>query len=193
MKTVFVEIDTQLDFLFPSGALYVPGAERRLDALRQLHHFSTHHGHPLLSTADAHLEDDPEFKTWPHHCIAGTNGQRRPAELLTRAPAVIPVTPLASQGLNSSQFIIEKRTLRFFSNPNTVDLLATLAPDRYVVYGVATEYCVGLGALDLLTTGSRVEIVTDAIEGIAAVDVEAMLARLTAGGAHLTTVAQICA
>jgi nicotinamidase-related amidase len=26
MKTVFVDVDTQIDFLFPAGALYVPGA-----------------------------------------------------------------------------------------------------------------------------------------------------------------------
>ena len=30
MKTVFVDVDTQIDFLFPAGALYVPGAERLL-------------------------------------------------------------------------------------------------------------------------------------------------------------------
>ena len=27
MKTVFFDIDTQIDFVFPAGALYVPGAE----------------------------------------------------------------------------------------------------------------------------------------------------------------------
>ena len=28
MRTVFFDVDTQIDFMFPSGALYVPGAEQ---------------------------------------------------------------------------------------------------------------------------------------------------------------------
>ena len=28
MSTIFLDVDTQLDFLSPSGVLYVPGAER---------------------------------------------------------------------------------------------------------------------------------------------------------------------
>ena len=27
MKTAFIDVDTQIDFMFPAGALYVPGAE----------------------------------------------------------------------------------------------------------------------------------------------------------------------
>jgi hypothetical protein len=27
MKTVFFDVDTQIDFLYPAGALYVPGGE----------------------------------------------------------------------------------------------------------------------------------------------------------------------
>jgi nicotinamidase/pyrazinamidase len=38
MKTVFVDVDTQIDFLFPAGALYVPGAERLLPAIARLNH-----------------------------------------------------------------------------------------------------------------------------------------------------------
>ena len=30
MKTVFFDIDTQIDFVYPAGALYVPGAEHIL-------------------------------------------------------------------------------------------------------------------------------------------------------------------
>ena len=79
MKTVFVDIDTQIDFLFPAGALYVPGAERILPAIAQLNHYAVEHSMPLISTADAHSENDPEFRTWPPHCVAGTAGQSKPA------------------------------------------------------------------------------------------------------------------
>ena len=33
MKTLFFDIDSQLDFLYPAGALYVPGAERVAPAI----------------------------------------------------------------------------------------------------------------------------------------------------------------
>ena len=40
MKSVFFDIDTQIDFLYPAGALYVPGAERILPAIEHLNHYA---------------------------------------------------------------------------------------------------------------------------------------------------------
>src|SRR6202142_109489 len=85
MKTVFVDVDTQIDFLFPAGALYVPGAARLLPAIARLNHFAAAQGIPLISTTDAHREDDPEFRLWPPHCVAGTTGQLKPAETMVGA------------------------------------------------------------------------------------------------------------
>jgi nicotinamidase/pyrazinamidase len=36
MKTVYFDIDTQIDFMYPAGALYVPGAERLLPLISRL-------------------------------------------------------------------------------------------------------------------------------------------------------------
>src|SRR5271154_3596964 len=65
MKTVFFDIDTQIDFVYPAGALYVPGAEHILPVVGQLNR----HAPALISTMDAHSEDDPEFQVFPHHCV----------------------------------------------------------------------------------------------------------------------------
>ena len=81
MKTVFFDIDSQLDFLYPAGALYVPGAERVVPGHRGAEPLRcTHTVSRSVSTADAHSEDDPEFAAWPHHCVAGTwaSGKPRP-------------------------------------------------------------------------------------------------------------------
>src|SRR5207247_530250 len=78
MKTVFFDIDTQIDFMFPAGALYVPGAERILPVIARLNRQAT----TLVSTMCAHQEDDPEFKQWPPHCVVGTFGQLKPASTL---------------------------------------------------------------------------------------------------------------
>ena len=114
MRTVFVDVDTQLDFLFPAGALYVPGAERILAALGQLNRYAGAHGIPLLSTADAHAENDPEFAAWPPHCVAGTLGQRKPAATLLENRAVIPNREASTAFDRASQYIVEKQTIDVF-------------------------------------------------------------------------------
>ena len=64
-KTAFFDVDTQIDFLYPAGALYVPDAERMLGAFARLNRYAAEHGHVVISTMDAHAEDDPEFRQWP--------------------------------------------------------------------------------------------------------------------------------
>ena len=174
VKTVFVDVDTQIDFMFPAGALYVPGAERLLPAIARLNHFAAAQGIPLISTADAHSENDPEFRQWPPHCVAGTTGQRKPAETLV-----------------ADQIIVEKQALDVFSNPDFPALLDRLAADRYVVYGVATDYCVRLAAAGLLSTGKPVALVTDAIAAVNPEDGARTLDEFNARGGTLTTVSEL--
>ena len=77
MSALFIDVDTQLDFLYPAGALYVPGAERLIPALGHLTRYAAGHRIPLVSTVDAHTENDPEFQSWPKHCVAGAAGQHK--------------------------------------------------------------------------------------------------------------------
>ena len=76
LDVVLWEVDTQADFMLPGGNLYVPGAEKLLpkiqkltDAARKSHAFLVSHG-------CFHSPDDPEFQTFPPHCVKGTKGQR---------------------------------------------------------------------------------------------------------------------
>ncbi|HEV2688042.1 MAG TPA: isochorismatase family protein [Bryobacteraceae bacterium] len=182
MKTVFFDIDTQIDFVYPAGALYVPGAERIVPAIADLNRRA-----PLLiSTMDAHSEDDPEFKIYPHHCVAGTVGQQKPAATLLEKRAVIPAPVAVVQ-----QLILEKQKLDCFSNPRLGRLLAELGADRYVVYGVVTEICVRFAAFGLLKTGKRVEIVTDVVKALDEGAAGKMFAEFTAAGGVLTTVGEV--
>ena len=77
---VFVDIDTQRDFLEPSGALYVAGSQEILPNLERLTRFAQTHRIPILATACAHSADDPELTQFPPHCMAGTEGQKRVSE-----------------------------------------------------------------------------------------------------------------
>jgi nicotinamidase/pyrazinamidase len=155
MKTVFVDVDNQLDFLYPAGALYVPGAELLVPAFTRLTHFAKSQQIQILSTADAHSEDDPEFKTWKPHCVAGTNGQQKATATLLGSPVqVIPSTPGSPTPTDAAQIVIEKQHTDCFNNPNLAPLLTKIAADRYVVYGVVTEICVSHALFGLLKTGA---------------------------------------
>lgn len=194
MKTVFFDVDTQLDFLFPAGALAVPGAERIVPALSELTRFALGRGIQIISTADAHTEDDPEFKIWKPHCVAGTVGQMKTSGTTVGGALVIPSAEsavAAGQANLPPQLIIEKQSIDCFSNPNLSPLLQTIAADLYVVYGVATEHCVQKALTGLLSTGAQVELVEDAICGIDPTEVKATLARLVAGGGKLTRVSAL--
>src|SRR5262245_26628920 len=74
---VFVDIDTQRDFLEESGALYVPGAGSLLANLDRLIRTAAARGIRVLATACCHTSTDPELTRFPPHCMAGSEGQRR--------------------------------------------------------------------------------------------------------------------
>jgi nicotinamidase/pyrazinamidase len=143
----FFDIDTQIDFVFPAGALYGAGAERVIPVVAALNRFAARNGFPVISSMCAHPEDAAEFRVWPPHCVIGTVGQQKPAATLIA---------------DGRQIIVEKNDLDLFSNPSVPGLLDSLAIDECYVYGVFTEYCVKCAIMGLLKTGRRVHLVTDA-------------------------------
>jgi nicotinamidase/pyrazinamidase len=191
MSTIFLDVDTQLDFLYPAGALYVPGAERVVPAIARLNRFAADHGIPVISTADAHFEDDAEFRQWPHHCVAGTLGQRKPETTLLARRVTVPNRPCDLPVEGAAQIVIEKQTVDAFQAPNLERVIERLGGDRFVVYGVVTEVCVLHAVRGLLKLGKAVTVVTDAIETLRAEDSVRALADMQFGGASLATVAQV--
>ena len=155
MQTVFLDVDTQMDFLYPAGALYVPGAEHLVPLIAQLNHHAAQQRIPLISTMDAHTENDPEFRHWKPHCIAGTLGQRKPECTLLAERALAPTI--------APQMILEKQSVDCFANPHLPPLLQALQTGRCVLYGVVTEICVLHAAQGLRHRGYHVEIVEDAV------------------------------
>jgi nicotinamidase/pyrazinamidase len=196
MKTIFFDVDTQLDFLYPAGALAVPGAEHMVEALGQLTGFASRHEIQIVSTTDAHTENDLEFKVWKPHCVAGTNGQQKTAATLLNERFVLTTVPsqtLGSEQIKARQIIVEKQMLDCFTNPNLPPLLDQLGADCYVVYGVVSEFCVRCAAFGLLKTGARVELVTNAIQSLNADQEREMLRLFESQGGRLTTVAIVTA
>ncbi len=191
MKTVFFDVDTQIDFLFPAGALYAPGAERVVGTVARLNQFAGAHSYTVISTTDAHGENDPEFKQWPAHCVTDTAGQQKPQGTLLETRMVIPFESVYAPRPSAQQIILQKTVLDCFVNPNLPRLLEQLQADRYVVYGVVTEICVKCAALGLLKTGKRVELVSDAVCALNHEDAEQMKKDFVSRGGILTASASI--
>jgi nicotinamidase/pyrazinamidase len=190
MQTVFVDIDTQLDFLFPAGALYVPGAERILVTISRLNRHAARNGIPVLSTTDAHSEDDPEFVSWPPHCVSGTLGQHKPAATLVEKPVVVANSDAPFSLAGAQQIILEKQTIDAFATRTLCRVLDDLRAERFVVYGVVTEICVLYAARGLLTRGKQVTIVSDAVQSIYADKAEQALAEIRSLGGEVCAAAE---
>src|SRR6266404_743789 len=165
LDTVLVDVDTQNDFLLPVGALYVPGAEKLIATFERIYNFARAKNIPIIASVDSHSDRDPEFASWPPHCITGTLGQAKiPGTLLAgavtipnRAGTTIPDAP---------QVIVEKQTIDVFETSTMETVIAARPSKRYVVFGVVTEICVWTTVQGLLKGGHTVEVVTDAIASL---------------------------
>lgn len=214
MKTILWEVDAQADFMLPEGKLYASGAEKIIPNINRLVDQARQGRALLISSADAHEPDDPEFRQWPPHCVKGTPG----AELIPEARAACQLV-IPNQGdfafpndLSAyQQILLEKNTLDVFDNPNTGAVLAWInmqsthsqSPTRtsaesdvgpnFLVFGVVTEYCVLCAADGLLRRGFGVSIVEDAVQSLDQKKGREILDELQSRGARLVTTEQALA
>jgi nicotinamidase/pyrazinamidase len=190
-KLILWEVDTQADFMLPGGKLYVPGAEKLLPNIRRLTDLARQDRLFLVSHGCYHRPDDPEFKLFPPHCIKGTPGASYVAEALTGKVAVVanePRSSLPKDIFQYQQILLEKQTLDVFESRHAEELLNRLPRDaEFLIFGVATEYCVRLAALGLLKRGRTVSIIEDAIETLKPEDGARAIAELKQLGAKFVT------
>ena len=161
---VFLDVDTQVDFMLPEGKLYVSGAERRIPHIASLIEAARSRGVPVIATLDTHTPDDPEFEVFLPHCVDGTPSHRKipptsieGARRIGREPVDVEPRPA---------LVVEKSVHSFFDNVNADRILEALGARHAVVFGVATDYCVRAAALGLRERGLEVEVVEDAIAAV---------------------------
>lgn len=188
---IFWEVDVQADFMLPDGKLYVPGAEKLLPNIRRLTDAARRGEVFLVSHGCFHSANDPEFKRFPPHCVKGTPGAEFVPEALTNDFIRVTndaIARLPEDLFKHQQIILEKQTLDIFESHHADPLLKRLPSDaEFVVFGVVTEYCVGLAAKGLLQRGRRVSLVRDAIETLAPASGNETLKELQDLGAKLVT------
>ena len=136
---VFVDIDTQRDFLEPEGALFVPGSDQIVPNLARLTNYALEHGIPVLATACAHTPDDPELRQFPPHCLIGTRGQERVAATF-RADSHVLGSKQALEGDLPPHLTLEKRELDLFTHPHAEAILVAVPSDAPGLRGLRSGH-----------------------------------------------------
>jgi len=170
---VLWDVDTQVDFMYPDGKLYVPGAKYTIPAMRRLVDAARASGIVHVASADDHeltdaeISDEPDFlNTYPPHCLRGTRGALKIPETEQEDPVPITLELFPERYLEGREFLILTKTFDVFTNPNTDVLLDRLDPDEVVVFGVATDVCDDAAIRGLLARGRKVTFVEDAARGL---------------------------
>ncbi len=194
---IFFDVDTQRDFMDAEGALYVPGAETVCPNIERLLRAAGERKITTVSSGDAHEPDDPEFETFPPHCIDGERGAERVfADLpaLPRHEIAVDAVADPQAGLQpASHYVIKKKVFDLFSNHWLEGLRrkGEFKDEQCVVFGVATDYCVRACALGLAEAGARVLLVEDAIRGVAEETTSHTIDEMRAAGVEFTTTDEV--
>jgi nicotinamidase/pyrazinamidase len=202
---VLWDVDTQVDFMEPSGALYFAGAEEAAPAMARLVEAARAAGMVHIASADDHELIDPEISrepdwqsTFPPHCLRGTRGAEKIPETKQHDPLPLSLVPFPPAVLGElirgrREILLLKKSVNVFTNPNTDPLLDTLDPDEVILFGVATDICDDETIRALLRRGRRVRFVEDASRGLDEERVAACTAAWREGGVEFTSAEEVAA
>ena len=219
-RTVFIDVDSQNDFCTSGGALSVTEIDSpEVRNIKRLARFAADENSLIIGSVDSHAYDAWEFYTNPNkgpngekpnfrpHCVKGEYGWLKVTGTLPDRFRFIPnvniprdellncLTP-ALQGV-----YLEKEVYSLFANPNANFILDTLVFEpmltntsleqlRFIVFGVATDYCVKAAVEGLVrycqlrkrvlhsTLNFEVALVTDAVAPVTKAGGEAALAQM---------------
>jgi nicotinamidase/pyrazinamidase len=179
LPVVFLDVDTQKDFILPDGYLSIKGAESITPNLAKLSKYSAEKLVFWIATMDSHILEDPEisstpdFKTtFPPHCMRNSAGVESIPETLHKNPLILDMQnqPLDKTWSylesNYDSIVLKKNNIDMFSNKNFDRLLSLIKPKVFVVFGVATDFCVKLAVKGLLIRNFKVVLVKDAVYAI---------------------------
>lgn len=165
---IFYDVDTQNDFMNESGNLYVPEAESIKLKIISLTNYARANNLAVTGSVDAHTKNDPEFESFPRHCVVGTKGQEK------FYPSI------------KSEKYFEKQHYDIFTNPDFEKYLSQNKISEAIVYGVATDICVRAAVLGMQKRNVQCYIVEDAIKGVFPDKTKDALEEMLEAGAKFT-------
>jgi nicotinamidase/pyrazinamidase len=138
-----VVIDMLRDFIEPDGALTCgPAGRAVVPEVAAVLAEARRSGDAVLFVCDRHLPDDPEFRVWPAHCVAGTEGAEVVAELAPRP----------------GERIVPKRRYSGFFGTDLDLALRERGVRELTLAGVCTNICVLYTAADARMRGYEVAV-----------------------------------
>lgn len=166
-KTTLVIVDFQYDFANPQGSMYVEGAE---DAEKKiLHYLDSHHSEieEVVFTLDWHIPTHPSFQSeggpWPRHCVQYTKGASVSEPLLTSAWYLGYDCYFFTKGETEEEYGAFSHINKKISSVEAFNHSGMCKYDintnrKYVVCGLALDYCVKETAKNLKSAGLDVAV-----------------------------------
>ncbi len=148
--TAVLVVDMQNDFVDPRGKLFVPSSPGTVPRIRSILDSARSRGAHVLYTQDWHLPDDPEFKIWGEHAVAGTWGSEIVPEL---APG-------------PRDLVVRKQTIDPFYGTPLDHYLRLLKVDSVVVVGTVANICVLQAVSGASVRGYNVIYPVDAVSAL---------------------------
>jgi nicotinamidase/pyrazinamidase len=189
MHRALIVVDVQNDFC-EGGSLPVAGGSEVAAAITDLIGDATAGYRHVVATRDHHISPGDHFaehpdyvRTWPVHCVAGTEGVGFHPNF---APAVASgaVEAVFDKGAYAGAYSGFEG-----ADENGIGLAQWLR-DRGVaevdVVGIATDHCVRATALDAVREGFRTRVLLDLTAGVMAETTDRALEELRTAGAELS-------
>jgi len=204
MNKLAIMVDVQNDFMKPDGKLYIKDAEKIIPNISILVKYIKDKGIPMIATKDKHYGTDYFSKVeteldinggpFPMHCQADTKGQKLIEEVNIED---LDVKLYGDIGLTESMidlnlgkvYSYDKQEYDIFTNISVKYLFEWY--DEFLVFGVATDYCVYAAVDGLLKMGKKVTIVTDCIKAVNEEDGQKKLKELSESGVVLKTLKEV--
>ncbi|GBE02521.1 peroxyureidoacrylate/ureidoacrylate amidohydrolase RutB [bacterium BMS3Bbin06] len=154
-------IDMLNDFVLEGAPLEVPDTRKIVHVIKKEIERAGNAGERIIYVCDAHEPDDREFERfgWPVHAVKGTKG----------AQVVDELKP------SDRDIVIQKTTYSGFYNTELDSGLRAIGVDTVRLTGCVTHICIMFTASDAVLRGYNVEVVHDAVAGLAPEDHEAGL------------------
>jgi nicotinamidase/pyrazinamidase len=178
-KIVFLNVDTQYDFMHPNGKLYIKGSESIIEKIDIVVELARICDIKVISTFDRHSIKDAEISsapdfvnTYPQHCLEGTIGFTSVIHSVRSASGAVKF-PINTVKIDKKElkestdvFLYKNATDLFASNANALGVFNVLSPDVVVVFGVALDICVYRAVRCLIILGYNVVLLEDATAAV---------------------------
>jgi nicotinamidase/pyrazinamidase len=155
MSKALIIVDVQQDFC-PGGALPAPKGNEVIPVINSLMDKFDY----VVASKDWHPAQTVHFNRWPVHCVRASTGAAFHKDLKEEKINEVALKGTGNSDDGYSAFEATNIDLSHWLKKNKIDTV--------YISGLTTEYCVKATALDALTSGFKVYIITDAIAAVEA-------------------------